>query len=148
MFIDPHLDPRKPQYGSFGTLLQRAGNRAPAPLAEIHRVCYEGSGPVREWPMTGDRRYFKRRFRDALARPLSAAGLWMEVFVWRSFHDRYQISDLVGISLPNGFDVSRAAPGDPTTWTRLGRDTRDEIQREFDPAARPDRLVDRFEVRT
>ena len=98
--------------------------------------------------MTGDRHYFKRRFRDALARPLSAAGLRVEVFVWRSFHDRYLISNLVGISLPNSFDVSRAAPGDSTTWARLGRDTRDEIQREFDPAARPDKLVDRFEVRT
>ena len=31
---------------------------------------------------------------------------------------------------------------------RLGRDTRNEVQREFDPAARQDRLVDLFEVRT
>ena len=57
------------------------------------------------------------------------------------------ISNLVGISLPNGLDVSGAS-GDSTTWSRLGRDTRDELQREFDPAARSDELVDRFDVRT
>ena len=148
MFIDPHLDPDKPRYSSFATLLQQAGNRGPAPRVEIHRVCYEGSGPAREWPLTGDPSYFKRKFRNALAGPLGAAGLRAEVFVWRNFHDRYLISNLVGISLPNGFDVSGAAAGDSTTWARLGRDTRDEVQREFDPAARPDRLVDRFEVRT
>ena len=70
-----------------------------------------------------------------------------EVFIWRRFHDRYLISNVVGISLPNGFDVSTAS-GEFTTWTRLGRDTRDELQREFDPVARPDKLVERFEVRT
>ena len=143
MFIDPHLDPGERRYGSFGTLLQRAGNRVPAPRIEIHRVCYKGSA----WPLTEDPMYFRHRFRDALARPLRAAGLHAEVFIWRRFHDRYLVSNVVGISLPNGFDVSGAA-GDFTTWARLGRDTRDEVQREFDPAARPEKLVDRFEVRT
>ena len=97
--------------------------------------------------MTEDPKYFERRFRDALSRPLSVAGLHAAVFIWRRFHDRFLISNVVGISLPNGFDVSRA-PGDFTTWTRLGRNTRDELQRDFDPVARPDELVERFEVPT
>ena len=146
MFIDPHLDPGKPRYDSFGTLLQGAGNRTPAPRIEIHRVCYEGSGRARQLPMTEDPKYFERRFRDALSHPLSIAGLHAAVFIWRDFHDRYLISNVVGISLPNGFDVSRA--GDSTTWTRLGRDDRDKIQREFDPNARRGELVDSFEVGT
>ncbi len=147
MFIDPHLDPGKRRYGSFGTLLQRAGNRAPAPQIEIHRVCYEGSGPGRWLPMTGDREYFRRSFSDALAGPLAGAGLQAEVFVWRDFHDRHLLSNLVGISLSNGFDVSGPS-GDSTTWTRLGRKDRDDLQRWFDPAVRRDELVERFEVGT
>ena len=147
MFIDPHLDPGKRRYGSFGTLLQRAGNRVPAPRIEIHRVCYEGSGPGRWLPMTEDPEYYRSAFRDALARPLRDAGLYAEVFVWKDFHDRYLLGNVVGISLPNGFDVSGASGGS-TTWTRLGRDDRDDLQREFDPVARPDALVDRFDVRT
>ena len=146
MFIDPHLDPTQRRYRSFGTLLRRAGNRTPAPRIEIHRVCYEGSGPARRFPTRRDPAYFRRAFRDAFAGPLSAAGLHGEVFIWRDFHDRYLISNVVGILLPNGFDVSRA-PGDVTTWTRLGRHDRDAIQREFDPSVRPDELVDRFKIR-
>ncbi len=44
------------------------------------------------------------------------------------------ISDLIGVSLSNGFDVSRK-PDDITTWTRLSRTDRDDLQREFDPAS-------------
>ncbi len=142
MFIDPYLDPRKPQYGSFGTLLERAGHRAPAPRIEIHRVCHEGS----RWPLTEDPTYFQRRFRDTLGGLLRVAGLHAEVFIWRRFHDRYLISNVVGISLPNGFDVSRDTL-DFTTWTRLGRGDRDDVQREFDPGAGRHGLVDRFDVR-
>lgn len=87
--------------------------------------------------------YFRQMFHDALADPLRAAELQAEVFIWSDFHDRYLISNLVGISLQNGFDVS-PAPDDYTTWSRLGRDNRDAIQREFDPAARPGELVERF----
>ena len=147
MFIDPHLDPRKPQYATFGRLWERAGNRKPAPRLEIHRVCYERSGRARRLPMAEDPRYSQRRFRDALAGPLRDAGLNAGVFIWPDFHDRYLISNLVGISLANGFDVS-GAPGHRTTWTRLGRGDRDDVQREFDPDARRGELVDRFEVRT
>ena len=133
MFIDPYLDPRKPLYDFFGTLLQRAGNRVPAPLIEIHR-CWEDTG-------------LQRGFCEELAAPLRAAGLHAEVFIWERFHDRYLISNVVGISLPNGFDVSKAR-GDFTTWTRLGRDDRETVQREFDPGVRRRKLVTRFEIGT
>ena len=139
MFIDPHLDPEKPRYGGFGTLLQRAGWRMPAPRIEIHRVCYEGSGRNRWFPD------FAPIFRGALTESLRVAGLTATVYIWDDLHDRYLLSNLIGISLPNGFDTSNP-PGAATTWTRLGRRDRDDIQREFDPAARRHALRDRFEV--
>ena len=64
-FIDPHLDPDPERgYRNFDALLTRAGKRKPAPRIEIHRVCYEGSGPGRHFPLEGDSTYFERRFRD------------------------------------------------------------------------------------
>ena len=128
-FIDPHLNPSRHDYGGIRDLLVCAGTRKPAPLIEIHRVCYEGSGPnrgiVKKHELEWD-------FRSNLAAPLHSVGLKVDVFVWDDFHDRYLISNLVGISLPNGFNTSRK-PNDVTTWTRLGRDDSDDVQREFDP---------------
>ena len=72
-------------------------------------------------------------------------GLAVECYIWDDFHDRYMISNLVGISLPNGFDTT-AASNSMTTWTRLGRDDRDDIQREFDPASERHKLRKRFVI--
>ena len=133
MFIDPHLDPTRPGYAGFGALLQRAGGRMRAPLAEIHRRV----------PLDQDLGRFERQFRDALMAPLRTAGLHARVFLWGTwtrFHDRYLISNLVGISLPDGFDTGKGR----TTWARLSRDDRDDIQREFDQASRRHRLVTSF----
>lgn len=57
---------------------------------------------------------------------------------------RYLVSNLIGISLPNGFDTT-ASPR-PTTWSRLGRPDRDDIQREFDKAAGRLVLRGRFRI--
>ena len=132
MFIDPYLDPTESGYQCFGTLLQSAGGRTPAPLIEIHRRV----------PTNQSMEEFKRQFRDALVEPLRAADLNARVFMWTRFHDRYLISNLIGISLPYGFDTG---PG-RTTWTRLGRDDRDDIQREFDPNSQQRKLVSDFTI--
>ena len=95
--------------------------------------------------MTGEHDYFQRRFRDGMSANLRAARLHAEVFVWDDFHDRYLISNLVGISLPNGFDTTRN-PDSITRWTRLGRCDRDDVQREFDPASRRHALHTRFTI--
>ncbi|GIW56558.1 MAG: hypothetical protein KatS3mg082_2962 [Nitrospiraceae bacterium] len=145
IFIDPHLDPSLNRYGQFGQLLWAAGGRTPAPTIEIHRVCFEGSGPNRTFPMSSDSAYFETRFRRALQTILSSAGLRAEVFIWDDFHDRYLISDLIGISLPNGFDTT-TDPNSVTTWTRLGRKDRDDVQREFDPASGRHTLRHRFTI--
>ena len=122
IFIDPHLDPRKPGYQYFGALLREAKKHTPAPLIEIHRRA----------PTDEDIKELEREFRDAFTKPLRTAGLQVTVYIWASrprFHDRYLISDIIGISLPDGFDTGRGR----TTWTRLCREDRDHIQREFDP---------------
>ena len=145
MFIDPHLDPIHERYREFGELIQIAGRRQPSPRLEIHRVCYEGSGPGRRFPMKDDGEYFERRFRDGISARLRAAGLKAEVFIWDDFHDRYLISNLIGILLPNGFDTTRDF-NSVTRWARLDRNDRDDVQLEFDPASGRHKLHARFTV--
>jgi len=142
MFIDPHVDPSRPQYRDFVQLIQTAGGRTPVPLIEVHRVCYQGSGQSRQFLNSSD---IEASFRAHLSGAMQTAGLVMEVFVWDDFHDRYLISDLAGISLQNGFDTTNAQNA-VTTWTRLGRKDRDDIQREFDPASNRHKLWHRFTV--
>ncbi len=48
-------------------------------------------------------------------------------------------------SVQNGFDTT-TAPNAQTTWTRLGRRDRDDIQREFDPASNRHTLRARFRI--
>ena len=64
---------------------------------------------------------------------LLAMGTVATVYFWDDMHDRYLISDIVGVQMPNGFDTT-TAPNSITTWSRLSRNARDDIQREFDPA--------------
>ncbi|MCY4058807.1 MAG: hypothetical protein OXG44_12470 [Gammaproteobacteria bacterium] len=139
-FVDPHLNPGHRRYSQFADLLVAAGSRTPAPTVEIHRVCYEGSGPNRVIVDYGE---LEQVFHDHLTVPLQAAGLRTEVFLWDDFHDRYLISNLMGISLPNGFDTT-TRPRDLTTWTRLGAADRDDVQREFDEASRRHTLQAKF----
>ena len=116
--------------------------RTPVPLIEIHRVCFTGSGPNRniiagpEW---------ESHFRNAWGGSLQAAGLSVEVYVWDDFHDRYLISNLVGISIPNGFDTTPNL-ANTTTWTRLGRREAEDIGREFEPASNRHTLHHRFRI--
>jgi hypothetical protein len=58
----------------------------------------------------------------------------LEVFLWDDFHYRHLISDLSGIQMSNGFNTTRARNA-VTTWSRMGRAQRDDVQREFDPAS-------------
>ncbi|MEW6185461.1 MAG: hypothetical protein AB1585_06955 [Thermodesulfobacteriota bacterium] len=142
MFIDPHLDPRLPRYHDFAKLLKEAGGRTPSPLIEIHRVCYRSSGPNRH---IYNPQELEEMFRDSLSETLNQVGLKIEIFIWDDFHDRHLISNLVGIGMQNGFDTTTAQNAQ-TTWTRLGRADRDDIQREFDPASNRHSLRARFKI--
>lgn len=142
MLIDPHLDPSQTRYGSVLPLLLLARGRRPLPLIEIHRVMYIGSGPNRQFIDSMD---WENRFRNAWGNDLSAAGLQVEIFIWDDHHDRYLITDLIGIGMGNGYDTSNN-PNDITTWNRISRKTRDDIQREFDPACKRHTLRYRFVI--
>jgi hypothetical protein len=142
MVIDPHLDPTQGRYGDVLPLLLLAQGRQPVPLIEIHRVMYVGSGQNRQFIDTVG---WENRFRNAWGTDLSAASLKVEIFIWDDHHDRYLISDLVGIEMGNGYDTT-ANQNDITTWSRIGRKDRDDIQREFDPACNRHTLRCRFTV--
>jgi len=131
MLIDPHIDPSLARYAAVAELLAALDGRASKPLVEIHRVCYVGPPRDRDIPSKDQ---WEARFRGAMELGLRQAGAEVAVFVWDDFHDRYVISDLVGIDVPRGFDTS-ADEASVTTWTRIARTARDDIQREFDPGS-------------
>ncbi len=140
-FIDPHIDPEKPNYRHFSQLLEVAGNRTPQPHVEIHRKILRGSGQnVPLW----DPQNMEDTFRKAFERVLLEAKLKIKVFVWDDFHDRYLISNLGGIQMANGFDTSTGPRR--TTWSRLGRSVRDDVQREFNDKNEDHRLRFTFTI--
>ncbi len=142
MFIDPHLDPSQRRYSDVITLLQEMSGRTTSPRIAVHRVCYVGSGQNRQLVSGPD---WESRFRTAWGPSLQAAGLSVDVYIWDDFHDRYAISDLVGISVPNGFDTIPMT-NQLTTWNRLGRPELDDVEREFHPNSHRHSLRHRFPV--
>ncbi|GIW80404.1 MAG: hypothetical protein KatS3mg105_2211 [Gemmatales bacterium] len=140
MIIDPHLDPTQRRYSDVIHLLTAMGGRMPRPLIEVHRVCWFDSRDKRD---QHDEAGWQNLFAS-WTQPLKDCKLQCEVFIWDDFHDRYIISDLVGIGMQNGLDTTAAT--DLTTWHRLGRDQRDDIQREFDPASGRHKLRHRFTI--
>jgi len=141
MFIDANLDPTQANYRDFKALLSAVTDQDPPPRIEIHRTISEGSGRNRTILTTEE---WTKRFRDEF---LTFAGgdIDIEVFLWDELHDRYLISNITGINLPYGFDTSRKE-NDMTTWTRLGRDVRDDLMREFDPACHRHKCQGRFRI--
>jgi hypothetical protein len=134
MFIDPNLDPTKPNYHQFKQLLEYAARVGCAPFIEIHRSCKDSTGSV--W-------YPTRNGWIDLFEPLrSALQGKIKVFVWEDFHDRYLISNLIVISVPNGFDICTDEHRHPlrTTWTRLSRRDADDVRSEFDRSNGGERL--------
>jgi hypothetical protein len=135
MFIDPYIDPTDTfQYSAFIKILDRLKNRSVKPLIEVHRAAWYKGGD--------DKRPRVAEVVAALTPQLVAcagrAGISIDVFLWDEVHDRYLISDVIGISMPYGIATTNA-PGAFTTWTRLGRNDRDSVQRDFDPAHRQPR---------
>jgi hypothetical protein len=122
MFIDPNLDPSSHNYQHFHQILAPVNQRAVKPRIEIHRSLCRGDGPERTFPSEAD---WKASFA-ALGTRLGALGVNAEVFIWDDFHERYLITELVGISVPAGFDVTGKA-NDWSTWGRLGRGDKDKI---------------------
>lgn len=135
ILIDPFIDPSDHhQYGDLMKILASLRSRTVKPLVEIHRASWYGGG--------NDKRPRVNDVVGALSPSIQAlangAGISVDVFLWDDIHDRYLITDLIGINLPYGFGTTKA-PNAQTIWTRLGRADRDSMQREFDPAHRQPR---------
>lgn len=128
MFIDPYIYPAQSNYADFVQLIKAASNRppkSPPPTVEINSKIRNISGKNRE----ETRQIMENTFRNEFGPVLSQSNLKAEVFIWDDFHDRYLISNLGGILVPHGFDTSTSS--NLTTWSRLGRSDRDDVQREF-----------------
>ncbi len=141
MFIDPNLDPSSRNYREFSRLLDTSLQRDPAPRIEFHRSFCRGDGAGRTFPTRDD---WIAAFQS-LDQALRALGLTAEVFGWDDFHDRYLISDVIGLSVPAGFDITYP-PDDLTTWTRLGRADKDFWQGRFDRGPREAALKWHFTI--
>ena len=140
MFIDPYLNPSGPRYREFHRLLSPLAGRNPKPKIELHRSFNKGV----DQGITPNLAYWQQAFAG-LGQQLTQHGLQAEVFIWSDFHDRHLIADVIGITAAAGFDVSNTQ-NDLTTWSRMGRESKDSIQRQFDPASRPASLISRFNI--
>jgi len=141
MFIDPHLDPGEVRYSGFGNIVGLLAGRNPAPMIEIHRVVSHGSGQQRRPQPV---QFWQTQF-EILSGQLRALGLKASVFLWDNFHDRFVITNHIGIALSNGFDTT-TDPDASMIWSRMERRVADDKQREFHPDAGRHRCVARFEI--
>ena len=133
MFVDPYLDPRKPEYGDFFELiLENLRDRSLQPQIEFHR----------KWTENDD---WRSIFVRELSNKYRDAGLKCQVFIWDDFHDRFVISNLLGISTSQGFDTTSDSKK-IAIWSRLSTATRDHVQREFDKASTLHKLRVHFEL--
>ncbi|MBD2517945.1 hypothetical protein H6G93_23785 [Nostoc sp. FACHB-973] len=119
-FIDPYFDPdpQRKDYSDFHHLITAARRdiKEPNKNIEIHLV---------KKFLEADA---KKQFQT-LSPALKNANLTAQVFFWSDFHDRYLITDLIGISLNNGFNTDNTL----TTWTKLNKSDRKDINDEFIP---------------
>lgn len=141
MFIDPNLDPSSPNYRHFADLLRPILSRESMPLIEIHRSFALGDGPARTFPSARD---WEERFRP-LSDNLATMGLECTVLFWSDFHDRFLVSNLIGLSVSAGFDTT-TDPNSEACWSRLGRAHRDDWQRRFDPSVRCELFKFQFKI--
>ena len=139
MFIDPHFDPSQLRYHDIISLFAELYDHTRKPLVEIHRCCYRGSGPGRELI---DGQEWEEIFKGYFKKLIKNSELKAKVFIWDDIHDRHIISNLIGFHLGNGLDTTNA--NDKTTWTRLGREDRDDLQREYDPGSYMKKLIHSF----
>lgn len=143
MFIDPHIDPSKNNYSDFVNFFNFISAQANKPAIEIHRVGWfkrdNHGSPVYDsdsnWEGT-----FNRIWQPLL----HSVHMSVDIFIWDDFHDRYLLSDLAGLLIPHGFDT--ASRNINTTWTRISRNDRDDVQREFDPASGMHNLRHKFTI--
>ena len=129
-FIDPYIDPTLERYAEFHKLLGICRRRETTLWLSIHRCGYRGTGTERHTLTECEARQIFRPLAEKLNHP--DMRVRVEVFIWAGFHDRFLITDLLGLSVPYGFDIDACGEERPTRWTRLSREDSDGVLREFD----------------
>lgn len=141
MFIDPYLNPSKNNYKEFIHLLKAIPTRDISPKIEIHitpkalNIRHANNKTIVETWEDMDNNQKKNKIAQAfniLKESFSKKNFGIKCFIWANFHDRYLISDLIGVNLCHGFDTQQSVKR-KTTWTRLGSDDKDSVQLEFSP---------------
>jgi hypothetical protein len=126
LFVDPHLDPSRPDYREFIALLEPCFVRNPPPVIEVHRLAYLESHDKRP-QLAAIQAIFERHWGPELRRRHRS----IRVFLWDEFHDRCLLSNLVGLLWANGFDTT-TDPRKKVGIERRDQKVRDELMRKFD----------------
>jgi len=143
MLIDPHLDPSVDRYRDFIGLLTAPAlkSRNPKPSIEVHRVSWMGDGREKR----SRKEDIERIFRTNLESALRQSGVAVDVFLWDDFHDRFFLTNLIGLSWSNGFDTT-IDPSATVTVTKLSRLDLDDVQKEFAENSTRHRLNLKFRI--
>jgi hypothetical protein len=124
MFIDPYLDLSASNYKDFLTLLETIASINPGVNVELHRQIKSAHGePMRKASA------WKQSFHQIISANPALKNLNIEVFIWDEFHDRYVVSNLMGISVPYGFDTTNK--NEATRWSMLSTQDADDVREEF-----------------
>lgn len=124
MFIDPYLDLAASNYKDFVTLLEAIASINPDAEVELHRQIKPAQG---QSMLTASA--WKQRFAEVITSNSALKKLSINVFVWDEFHDRYLVSNLMGISVPYGFDTT--GKDEATRWSMLSTEDANDVREEF-----------------
>lgn len=128
MLIDPHLDPSQDRYRDLFDLLtsETVRNRKIKPQIEVHRICWSGNSKEKR----SKAKDIEKIFRDNWEAELRRLGLAIDVYLWEDFHDRFFLTNLLGLSWSNGFDTTTDSSA-TVTVTKISRLDLYEVQEEF-----------------
>lgn len=124
MFIDPYLDLQAANYQDFLILLKDVASINPGVDIELHRQIKPAHGAQF---LSADN--WTQSFDQVLAADPVLKNQKIKVFIWDEFHDRYLVSNLMGISAPYGFDTTKK--NEATRWSMLSPQDTNDVREEF-----------------
>lgn len=128
VIIDPFLNPEEPNYRDFPRLLVKLIELNRGLFVEIHVKDKEGKHARME------------PFKMAL-QSIKWSGE-LQLHVWDKFHDRYVISNLLGVSMQRGLEFGGAMKGELLVWSRLTPEIREQKLKDVDPKLHERRHLD------
>lgn len=160
--IDPYMNCREDRFLNTvqhcANLLGRKDGKQNLGTIHIHAGDPQNTGPVEHRESSGDR---LNRWSTELRQIVRQWGHTFRVFLWgrkrtplgfgRDFHDRYIITDQIGISTPGGLDFLEDQDeyrAFQTSWTALDPEiSRSVLSDEFHESKSPYLFLDKIEAR-